>query len=189
MNRYSRYRTFYYASMVKFCSNEKLKRVRVSRIYSLKYLFRSTLLWYITSFVFLRRETSFTAENFRLKNWFCPQSFVLPMRFSVVLLPMGFSVVLPIWGSLFCLTYEVLCCPTYEVLCCPTYEVFCCLEVLVEAVRLDVVGVELADLVLVRQLVRVGAGLNLHLINNIQRYGSGSGQNSAVPNPSIQHLN
>ena len=108
MNRYSRYRTFYYASMVKFCSNEKLKRVRVSRIYSLKYLFRSTLLWYITSFVFLRRETSFTAENFRLKNWFCPQSFVLPMRFSVVLLPMGFSVVLPmrfsvlsyLWGSL-----------------------------------------------------------------------------------------
>jgi hypothetical protein len=50
------------------------------------------------------------------------------------------------------------------VLCILTNKIFRGLEILVEAVGFDVVGDQLADPVLVRQLVRVGPRLNLHLL-------------------------
>ncbi len=49
-------------------------------------------------------------------------------------------------------------------MCILTNKVFRGLEILVEAVGFDVVGDQLADPVLVRELVRVGPRLNLHLL-------------------------
>jgi hypothetical protein len=64
-------------------------------------------------------------------------------------------------------------------LCILTNKVFRGLEILVQAVGFDVVGDQLADPVLVRQLVRVRPRLNLHLLAVVicytfcQRCGSG----------------
>jgi hypothetical protein len=51
-----------------------------------------------------------------------------------------------------------------------TNKIFRGLEILVEAVGFDVVGDQFADPVLVRQLVRVGPRLNLHLLSLVIYY-------------------